>query len=69
MIEYSRTFRYETELQRVDAPQENVADWIDTRAVNDACRARSGLWDIARTELRKQPDGSYNYTVTMRLIQ
>ena len=64
---YEKRFHYEKECQRIDAPKENMGEWLDWQAV-DMVNKETDRWVTYRTRLEKQEDGSHEYVVLMESI-
>lgn len=63
-----KTFHFETECQRRDAPKEDVGAWLESQSLEQAKVETGFEWRVDRTHLEKQDDGTHFYTVTMRCL-
>lgn len=63
-----KTFHFETECQRRDAPKEDVGAWLKSQSLEQAKVETGFEWRVDRTHLEKQDDGTHFYTVTMRCL-
>lgn len=63
---YSHVFHYETECQRIDAPLDDVGQWLDEQAMVIAHNKTKHYYNVHRTHMEKLQDGTHIYQVILK---
>lgn len=66
MIFKDKTFDFERECSRKDCPDENICEWLNSRALLDFYNETNKIWEVDKTWIKKNKKGQLFYSVRLK---